>query len=250
MHKTPSCYSPKNLYTAKDVRELDRLAIEEHGIAGYSLMQRAGKAAFMALLKKWPSATTLITFCGKGNNGGDGYVIAGLARQHGLNAKLFYVADPAQLKGSARKAFDFASEQKVSMTAFKPGHPVNDALNDTLYDTLYDNQGQTIIVDALLGTGIRGDVSGDYRAAIELINQTGLPVLAVDIPSGLCSDTGKILGIAARATLTVSFIGLKIGQTIDSGPTCCGELLYESLDVPKDIFDQVKAVGRLEPEKF
>ncbi len=231
MHISKKSY-PINLYSAAGVREMDRLAIEEYKIPAYTLMKRAGKKAFRALIEKWPSVQKLIIFCGKGNNGGDGYVIAGLAKQYGLSAEVFSIGDTAQLVGSAKPAFTFASDQVVLITAFNPELKVNYEL-------------KTIIVDSLLGTGISGNVTGAYLAAIQSINSSGLPVMAVDIPSGLCGDSGNILGEAVRATLTVSFIGLKRGQFHHKGPSCCGETVYEDLDIPEAIFKKVLPIETL-----
>ena len=96
-----------------------------------------------------------------------------------------------------------------------------------------------MIVDAILGTGLTGQVKGDSLTAIGLINASGLPVLAVDIPSGLCSDTGAILGEAIAADITVTFIGRKLGQVSGEGPRLCGELVFNDLAVPPAIYSQV-----------
>jgi len=220
---------PESCYLAAQVRELDRLAIEEHGIAGFTLMQRAGKAAFRMVLKYWPGRTALVCFCGSGNNGGDGYINAGLAKQHGLKASVIAVGSPDKLRGDARLAYEFAREQGV---------PVSD-LDELPKHFFEDTAEDTVIVDALLGTGLTGEVRGDYAAAIALINRVECPVLAADIPSGLDSDTGKILGDAVNADVTVTFIGRKLGQVIGNGPACCGKLEFDDLAVPAAIYEGI-----------
>lgn len=217
-------------YLAADTRELDRLAIEEHGIPGFTLMQRAGRAAFDALLATWPDTRRLVCFCGGGNNGGDGYVIAALAKAAGLDARVVAVGDPAKLTGDARSAFDMARQAGVVATPFsKPADPA----------PLGDPAG-TVLVDALLGTGLTGPARGDYGDAIAFINDAGCPVLAVDIPSGLDSDTGKRHGACVRADLTVTFIGRKLGLVIADGPACCGRIVFDDLGVPAAIYARVR----------
>ena len=225
----------RNLYLARDVRELDRLAIEEYGIPGYTLMQRAGRAAFDALLRKWPGARRLIVLCGGGNNGGDGYIIAGLAFEHELEAEVLWLAEPSRLSGSARQASEWAASLGLRFSPFEQGRALPDPASADL-----------VLVDALLGTGLGGPVREDYARAIAAINASRLPVLAVDIPSGLDADSGKVLGAAVKADLTVSFIGLKLGLARGEGPRLCGELRYADLGVPAELFTRVVPAAILE----
>lgn len=217
------------VYLAAAVRELDRLAIEEYGIPGFELMQRAGRAAFEALRTTWPDAPGLACFCGSGNNGGDGYVIAALARKAGLHAEVIAVGNPENLQGDARHAWQMAIAAGVPVLPF----------GDRPETGVTALQAGTVIVDALLGTGLTGVVRGDYARAIALINASGHPVLAVDIPSGLCSDTGAILGDAIQADLTVTFIGRKRGQVTGQGPAVCGRLVFDDLGVPPALYERV-----------
>lgn len=213
------------LYTAKTVRELDRRAIEDEGIPGIVLMKRAGREAFNALLARWPVPEKITVFCGGGNNGGDGYIIAGLAQQALIPVEIIQLADAEKLNGDAHRAWTFASAAGVAMRSWKS------------YQSSKAELTGGVIVDALLGTGISGEVRDEYRAAIALINQSGLPVLAADIPSGLCSDTGVERGIAVEAALTVSFIGIKVGLFTGRGPALVGELLYRDLGVPGIVYE-------------
>lgn len=216
-------------YTAAAVRELDRIAIEECHIPGFELMQRAGKAAFTALLQAWPATRQLLVFCGTGNNGGDGFVIAALARAAGLDACICLVGDQAGIKGDARKALALAEAQHIT-------------IKDAAQCQLTADAANTVIVDALLGTGLRGNVREGFRAAIDAINASGLPVLAADIPSGLCSDTGAVLGAAVRADVTVTFIGRKAGLVLGAGPQQCGRIVFDDLAVPPQIYARVTPV--------
>lgn len=219
---------PHNLYRAEQVRELDRLAIDYYGIAGYSLMTTAGQAVFEQLRKRWPRVRSIAVLCGGGNNGGDGYVVARLARLAGLEVELHQLVEPDKLQGDARHAFDDAVAAAVSM--------IN-----------YDGQrldGFDLIVDAMLGTGLDGEVSGVWREAIEAVNEIGSPVVAVDIPSGLSADTGRVMGAAVRADLTVSFIGLKRGLFTADGPDYCGQLYFSDLHVPAEVYGHLTPAAK------
>lgn len=206
---------PTALYTAAAVRELDRRAIEECGIPGAQLMHRAGRAAFTALLARWPQPEHVHVFCGTGNNGGDGFIVAALARQRGLAATVWQVGADAKIGGDALLARRLAEREQVDIRPFDGAVPRSG-----------------IVVDALLGTGLTGDVRAPFASAVAAINDSGLPVLAIDIPSGLCSDSGRVLGTAVRATCTISFIGLKRGLFTGAAADHCGEILFAGLDVP------------------
>ncbi len=228
---------PVNLYRAAGVRELDRRAIEQYGIAGMTLMERAGQVAFTALHLQWPRAKKLAVLCGIGNNAGDGYVIARLADAAGLRVVVYQVGDVARLKGDALTAFERLEGTHVEVQAF---------VNHTLEQ--FD-----VLVDALLGTGLNGPVTGAWAEAITTLNQLraqGKKVLAVDIPSGLNADTGSVMGCAVEADLTVTFIGLKQGQFTGCGPDYCGQLIFDNLGVPSEVYvEQVISCQRLVMDK-
>lgn len=221
---------PRQLYRGAQVQELDRIAIKEFDIAGFKLMQAAGAVAFNHLLEIWPQLQRLQIFVGSGNNGGDGYIVAGLAREHGLGVEVIAVGDPQQLKGDAKAAWRWAQERDVATVAYA--------------DFVADPQAlhlHTVVVDALLGTGLDRDVEGDYRQAIEYINDLSCPVLALDIPSGLSADTGAQLGVAVCADHTVTFIGMKQGLLTNRGRDFAGTILYSDLDIPEAVFSAASA---------
>ncbi|WP_374088791.1 NAD(P)H-hydrate dehydratase [Methylomicrobium lacus] len=216
---------PQTLYCAAQVRELDRLAIEAFGIPGYQLMCKAGGAAFECITAKWPETRLLAVFCGSGNNAGDGYVIARLALEAGLDALVVSIGGPEKLKGDALTAFRDYSEAGGRVTVFDPGRVIE----------------ADLLVDALLGTGLDRPVSGLYADAIAAINRSGLPVVAVDIPSGLHADTGNAMGCAVKADCTVTFIGLKQGLFTGQAAEYVGEIVYDALAVPDEVFASVKS---------
>jgi len=213
---------PTALYRPADVAELDRTAIEDVGIDGYALMTRAGEAAFEVLRHEWPSANRVVVLCGGGNNGGDGYVIARLGARAGLQVRVMALSDPARLKGSAARA---ASDCSHELT-----------IESFAVDALYDAD---VVVDALLGTGLDRDVTGQYADAIEALQTAAAPVLAVDIPSGVSGDTGAVMGCAVRAQVTITFIGLKRGLFTGAAPGHTGRLVFRDLAVPNDAYARV-----------
>ncbi|MCL6271973.1 NAD(P)H-hydrate dehydratase [Sansalvadorimonas sp. 2012CJ34-2] len=212
-----------SLYTAEQVRKLDAEAIQNHRIPGIELMKRAGQAVFDAALKGWPAlgrGGSLQVFCGAGNNGGDGYIIAALARRRYIPVRVIALKDPNLLKGDARKAWERFHDLGGHFEPWSPDIEING----------------TLVIDAMLGTGLSGDVKGDFADAISLINRSGRPVMAVDIPSGLSADTGSELGEAVKADLTVTFIGLKQGLYTSAGPRCCGRVQFARLNVPDSVY--------------
>ena len=222
---------PVSLYRAKQVRELDRLAIQTYGIPGFTLMRRAGRAAFELMRECWPEcglpvehgSSSITVVCGTGNNAGDGYVMAVLAKQQGLAVSIIQVGDAQKIQGDALQARKLALQDGVPISSFSPSSAIADG----------------VIVDALLGTGLSGDVRGEYVDAINWVNEAGLPVLSVDIPSGLCSDTGHVLGVAVNADATISFIGLKQGLLSGDGPNVTGDVYFDDLAVPPQTFDHI-----------
>lgn len=223
----------QRLYTAGQTRELDRLAVAG-GIAGFELMQRAGAALLRVVQEHWPGARELLIFTGPGNNGGDGLVLAALAKQCGMAVEVYALAPLEKLKGEAASARDLANAHEVVIESATP-----DGVAEALQRRRQRGGASgCVVVDAMLGTGIRGEVRPAYRDAIEQINRSGLPVLAVDLPSGLDSDTGRVAGAAISASVTVSFIGLNRGLFTADGPDQCGELVFDRLAVPGELYEQ------------
>ena len=223
------------LYTAQQTRALDRCAIEDHSLPGITLMSRAAQATFDSLIGTWPEPECVQVLCGTGNNGGDGFLVADLAHKRGIKTTVLQVGDADKIGGDALLARQQALANGVEILPFEEG--------------LVLSLG--VVVDALLGTGLGGDVRGAYVDAIDEINRAGAPVVAVDIPSGLCSDSGRVLGRAVRADLTVSFIGLKRGLFTLQAMDHTGELQFADLGVPAQVYQQVPAgTWRLELESL
>lgn len=210
---------PLALYRAARVRELDARLIAA-GTPGSELMQRAAHALWRALRRRWPDAGEVTVLAGRGNNAGDGYLVAALAQRAGWRARVLAVADPAQLGGDAASAHAVALAAGVPVEPWRECAPLSG-----------------VLVDALLGTGLVGEVREPYAQAIRLANASGLPVLAVDLPSGLCGDTGRVLGVAIRAELTVTLLALKLGLFCLDGPDRCGELAFDDLGADPELVE-------------
>ncbi len=210
------------VYTIEQVRELDRIAIQEQGIPGYELMQRAANALFAAILQYYPQTRSVCIVCGTGNNAGDGYVLAGLARAAGWRVSVLAVSTPVQLQNDAQTAYQDYLAVGGQVDVFTGDLPWAD-----------------LVVDALFGTGLTRPLQAEFAAAVEAINAYPKPVIAVDIPSGLNGNTGQPLGLAVKAALTVTFIGLKQGLLTGQARDYVGDLVLADLALPANVLQQI-----------
>ncbi|WP_319783453.1 NAD(P)H-hydrate dehydratase [Oceanisphaera sp. IT1-181] len=212
----------QSLWRSEQIRHLERQAATAAGIRLFELMERAGQAVFNQACLSWPNAGCWWIFTGGGNNAGDGYIVARLAQTASISVRVIQVGDAARLTGGAARARDeYVAE-------------------GGLIDALANLESQAsepppdLIIDALLGTGLIGPVREDFEHAIHHINNHRAPVVAIDVPSGLCADTGQILTIAVAAEQTVCMIGLKFGLLTGRGPDVVGRLLLANLGVELD----------------
>ncbi|MEM7206845.1 MAG: NAD(P)H-hydrate dehydratase [Pseudomonadota bacterium] len=206
------------LFTGAQVRahELNVIGCGEE--TGFGLMQRAGASIFRLLRYRWTSARKVCVVCGPGNNGGDGLVLARLLSEANIDAAVALVCNPDKYTGDARRAYqDWLQCANRGKTC---------SLGD-LAEHQFD-----VIVDALFGSGLSREVEGDYAQAINSINSQSAPVLAVDVPSGVCSQTGSVFGCAVQAHATVSFVGRKRGLYTGRGPGLAGDITFIDLDIP------------------
>ncbi|MEE8220379.1 MAG: NAD(P)H-hydrate dehydratase [Woeseiaceae bacterium] len=222
------CNLPHNIYSVKGVRHVDRAAIDGLGISGYTLMTSAAMEVLNEAFSFFPEAKRWQVFCGAGNNGGDGYVLARLAAQQGVVVSVTALTPPDKLQGDAATAYgDFVADGGVVVAW--------DGAPDPHVD---------LIVDALLGSGLMRDVEGQLADVVDAINAHASPVLAIDIPSGLDGDSGAIRGAVVRADLTVTFVGLKTGLFLHDGPDCVGELRFSDLQIPGKCYDDAAVLLR------
>jgi ADP-dependent NAD(P)H-hydrate dehydratase / NAD(P)H-hydrate epimerase len=215
--------------TASIIRELDRLAIEEYGIPGAVLMENAGRGAAGVLMERFPEAaeTGVTIVAGTGNNGGDGFVIARHLANRGVAADVFIAGNLESVR-QGESAANLATIRKM-------GIPVVPIAGDEDLAALGDSIAtRGVVVDALLGTGLEREVTGIFSRVIALIND-GYAILSVDIPSGISSDTGTVLGSAVTAGVTVTFGLPKVGTLVHPGAEHCGELIVLDIGIPEKL---------------
>ena len=227
-------YSPNKKFvvmTRDEVRAFDNWAINTLGIPGVVLMENAGRSCAELIKDKLSdiAGPKICIFCGTGNNGGDGYVIARHLLNSGYKVTVIVCGDRNKIKGDAKTNLDILEQMGQSIEQLD----IADGDISERIEAFAD--GADIIVDALFGTGLSGQLSDEYKRLIESINAHGRPILAVDIPSGLDCDTGEPLGAAIRAKWTVTFAAVKKGFTIsDSANQYTGEIFVASIGVEPD----------------
>ena len=213
-------------YTSAQSKALDQAA-QAQGIAGFELMRRAGFAAFQKIGQHFPDARALLVLAGKGNNGGDAWIVAGAAHAAGWNVHLWQViGEASQLRGEAAEARDWAFAQGLSERLIDRA-----GVLDLVAEGSAGRHDGMLIVDGLLGTGLRAEPRPEVAAAIDWINNSPLSCVALDLPSGLNADNGAAPGAAVISALTVTFIGMKLGLVTGKGPDCAGKVVLESLGV-------------------
>jgi len=218
-----------SLYPKEAVRFFDQQMIAHYADSGYQLMTQAAQSAMDVINQYYPNLRSVLIFCGQGNNAGDGYVLARLAKQQNIHVQLVNLADPQRLKGDALKAYQDWLAVDGLITAF----------NEVNY------RPAQLIVDALIGTGLDRNLNSQWLAVVEKINQSSQPILAIDIPSGLDADTGHVWGGAVKADKTVTFIALKQGMYTGQARDYCGEIIFKSLAVPAEIYAQYPSAVNL-----
>lgn len=212
------------LYTVGQVRRLDQMAINDSGIPGPELMQRAAQAAFSSLQRRWPQARSLVIVAGNGNNGGDAFLLACLA--HEANFSVFLTALGEASSGDAAAARQAWLDAGGEIELAGADVPFPDA---------------DVLVDGLFGTGLSRAPTGLAADLIERMDRFGGPRLALDVPSGLDADLGIVPGLALRADATISFVGWKRGMFSADGPDHCGAMELATLGIPHDLHARIEA---------
>ena len=226
---------PANVYSVASVREMDRIAIEEQGIPGYTLMQRAAAAALNDACHTFPDAKRWQVVCGGGNNGGDGYVLGTLAARDGVDVSVISMTDPGSLTGDAATAYSDFSKAGGSATSWTGS---------------LDTRAE-LLVDAILGSGLERAVSGDFGAAVEAMNAHTAPVHALDIATGINGDNGAIMGCAVKADLTTTFVALKPGLFLGEGPNYCGRVTFAGLGIDASAAKGLEVLfRRVQPDRI
>ncbi|QQR89039.1 MAG: NAD(P)H-hydrate dehydratase [Myxococcales bacterium] len=218
------------LFTAEQARAIDRHAVHGLGIPGILLMENAGVRAANCILESFADKlSSVLVVCGPGQNGGDGFVVARQLDALGISVNAILIGEKSSLTGDA----------KLNAEAWERSAGSLSLGLDELRDSLPTS---TLVVDALFGTGLSRELAGDFRKAVELINQRGLPVVSMDVPSGIDSNTGQILGAAIQAALTVTFGVRKLGLYQFPGRGYAGDIRCESIGVPAPVASDNKLI--------
>ena len=218
------------LFTAHQIRLMDQMLIDEYGIPSLTLMSRAADASVDLLRERYPLARRVIIVCGTGNNAGDGYLVAAKLQDRAIDALVVQVGDPQKLGEDASTARNRCAQQAVPIMAW-------DAFQR-------DGPEQAdVLVDALLGLGTTGPARKPFAQAIDWLNAQQVPVIALDVPSGLHPDFGVAEGAAVHASHTVTFIAPKLGLAAEQGPDYSGEVSVAQLGAPDGFFDQFEEQG-------
>ncbi|MBM4285411.1 MAG: NAD(P)H-hydrate dehydratase [Deltaproteobacteria bacterium] len=222
------------LVTAAQMRELDRRTIEELGVPSLVLMENAGRTTYQVLRREYPALEgPVAVLAGRGNNGGDGLVVARYLTNDGLGVTVFLLAEKETVRGDARVNLEIA---------LKLGVEVVEVTSENHLNRLYrDLASAGLVVDALLGTGLNAAVHGLYRTVIDMVNGLDVQVLAVDIPSGLCADTGQPLDEAIFADVTVTYGWPKLGQALPPGRDYVGRLWRVDIGIPPAFSREIPA---------
>src|SRR5215468_8467333 len=213
------------VFTAAEMRAVDERAITALGIPGTQLMEKAGSGAAELIARAWSPirGKRVAILCGRGNNGGDGFVVARRLRARGARVQLWLFARRADVAGDAAAALGRWRGAVAEITADEGLERLARGLDEA-----------DVVVDGLLGTGLGGPARGLIARGIELVNAAGRPVVALDVPSGLGADTGAIIGPTVRAARTATFAGWKRGLLAYPGASYAGQVAVVDIGVPRD----------------
>ncbi len=211
-----------------EVRSLDRIAIDHYGLPTLVLMENAGRGAADWLRSRLTAKTSVVIACGPGNNGGDGGVVARHLDAWGLPVRVLWFADPTKLAPDAAVQFQIIERSGIDQKLYE--NMTSDELDPFF-------QGADWLVDALLGTGLTRPVEGRIAEGIEAMNCSGRPILALDLPSGLDTDTGEPLGMAIRAVETVTFVAPKLGFTSKGARDYIGNVHVIEIGLPRRLLE-------------
>lgn len=215
--------------SADTMQKVDKQTITEYGISSLHLMENAGRSCVEEIMAEFGmTGRSAVIMCGKGNNGGDGFVIARLLIQKGWAVTVIIFADHERITGDAAVNLSKLPESVITYCADKSRLAVLQPEEIFKVD---------VIVDALLGTGLTGDVSGMYLDVIALVNASGRPVVSVDIPSGIHGTTGQVMGGAVRSDMTVTFAAAKLGNILYPGAEYSGRVVVADIGIPEKVME-------------
>lgn len=225
--------------TRAQAREIDRQAIDEYGLPGIVLMENAGRGAAELLIRRGITGGVVIC-CGKGNNGGDGFVIARHLQCAGYEVQILLFSDPSEVRGDA--AINLQVVQRADLPIMQVVlEPESQNVPAELPRAVVERlQSANWIVDAMLGTGTHGEVREPYVSVINAINSSGASVFAVDLPSGLDADRGEPLGQCIRADLTATLVAPKVGFANGASQEWTGDVVVIDIGVPRRLLEELE----------
>jgi NAD(P)H-hydrate epimerase len=233
------------ILTRNQVREVDRRAIAGYGMSGLVLMENAGRGAADVLCSQWAGQSSgkdsqrtmrIVVVCGKGNNGGDGFVIARHLDLRGVPVRVLLLADPKELMGDAAANFSIIEKAGLAIEVF--ANAVGSGFDAARFSASLG--GAIFLVDAILGTGAVGEPKSPYAEAIEQMNSSGVPILAIDLPSGLDCDTGTAARHTIRAAHTATFVAAKPGFFVKGAEQYVGKLHVCDIGVPRRLIEDIQ----------
>jgi len=226
-----------SVYSAKQLLENEANGAQSQNISLFNLMQHAGSAVFKQLLKSWPNVGHILILCGKGNNGGDGFILAKLAHQENIKVDVLLTCNVDKLKGDALQAYQYMVKAGCVLNAHSLDELDSSGESQcTAGIDIIRNFTGGVIIDALFGIGFTGKLSTNIRRLVACINQSSANVISIDVPSGLCATTGQVQGEttetqAVIADITVTFIAYKQGLITGKAANFVGKLILVSLDL-------------------
>ncbi len=234
------------ILNASQMREADRQTIEDVGVPSVVLMENAGRQVVAAIEGSFESALDgrVAVLCGRGNNGGDGFVVARTLLQRGIDASVFVVGRLADVKGDARLNLDILG---------RLGTAVVEVADEQTWELHFSEISQcTLIVDALFGTGLREGLSGMFETVVADVNASGIPVVAIDLPSGLSADTPDLIGDCIDASMTVTLAAPKLPLVLPPGEAFAGDVVVADIGIPRGLVDALEGprVELLAPESM
>jgi len=222
------------ILNAEQMREADRRTIQDIGIASLVLMENAGRQVVAAIESLYPDLAErrIAIVCGKGNNGGDGFVVARTLQQRGFDVSVFVIGRLIEVKADARINLEILG---------RTGQTVVEVADETAWE-LHGAEiaGHDLIIDALFGTGLSTPLTGFYETVVADINEAGVPIVSIDIPSGMSADTGDIIGDSIEATVTVTLAAPKLPLVLPPAEMKAGEVVIADIGIPSDVIDQLE----------
>lgn len=219
------------ILNADQMREADRRTIQDIGLASLVLMENAGRQVVAAIESLYPDLAerSVAIVCGKGNNGGDGFVVARTLQQRGVDVSVFVIGKVAEIKGDARINLEILG---------RIGQDVVEVADETAWE-LHGTEitGHDLIIDAMFGTGLKAPLTGFYETVVADINEGGVPIVSIDMPSGMSADTCDLIGDAIDATATVTLGAPKLPLVLPPAESKSGEVVIADIGIPAEVFD-------------